>query len=388
VFWTYNWGWTPEENRLALIRSLPSDITVQATFEMFEQRQRENITSVCVDYTLSFEGPGKYFAGEAQAVHERGLRLYTMSNTAGLTWDFGVIPYQPAPFQWDRRWQNLLKARQDWGLSGLMESHHYGWWPSFVSELAKNAFWSGGEPTEDRARAIARRDFGPEAAPLVVDAWHDWSEATRDYVPTNEDQYGPFRVGPSYPMLFRQVVNLPQAWYAMFGNSIIDPDYRPHESARQSPGPARFPVEIRSLERMEQRWEQGLAKLERALEVTPERKRAGLEEMINLGRFIIHCLRTTIHLKQWWLLKHELFGEADPARANALLDQMVELAEREIANAQETIPLVERDSRLGFEPSMEYMTDRRHLEWKIAVVRRVVDHEIAQYRKALALVGR
>jgi hypothetical protein len=388
VFWTYNWGWTPEENRLALIRSLPSDITVQATFEMFEQRQRENITSVCVDYTLSFEGPGKYFAGEAQAVHERGLRLYTMSNTAGLTWDFGVIPYQPAPFQWDRRWQNLLKARQDWGLSGLMESHHYGWWPSFVSELAKNAFWSGGEPTEDRARAIARRDFGPEAAPLVVDAWHDWSEATRDYVPTNEDQYGPFRVGPSYPMLFRQVVNLPQAWYAMFGNSIIDPDYRPHESARQSPGPARFPVEIRSLERMEQRWEQGLAKLERALEVTPERKRAGLEEMINLGRFIIHCLRTTIHLKQWWLLKHELFGEADPARANALLDQMVELAEREIVNAQETIPLVERDSRLGFEPSMEYMTDRRHLEWKIAVVRRVVDHEIAQYRKALALVGR
>ncbi|NPV08539.1 MAG: hypothetical protein HPY83_11345, partial [Anaerolineae bacterium] len=116
VFWTYNWGWAPEEPRLALIRSLPTDITLEATFEMFEQRQRENVTNVCVDYTLSFEGPGKYFAGEAAAAHERGLRLYTMSNTAGLTWDFGVIPYQPAPFQWDRRWQDLLKAREDWGL--------------------------------------------------------------------------------------------------------------------------------------------------------------------------------------------------------------------------------------------------------------------------------
>ncbi len=386
VFWTYNWGWAPEEPRLSLIRSLPQDITLQATFEMFEQRQRENITSVCVDYTLSFEGPGKYFAGEAAAAHQRGLKLHTMSNTAGLSWDFGVIPYQPAPFQWDRRWQALLKAREDWGLSGLMESHHYGWWPSFVSELAKNAFWSGGETTEEKARAIARRDYGVEAAPLVVGAWQDWSDASRDYVPTNEDQYGPFRVGPSYPMLFRWIVNVPQTWYAMFGNTIIAPDYGPRESARQSPGAARFPVEIRALTAMRERWQEGIDKLEIALDVAPERKRAGLEEMLNLGRFVSHCLTTTINMKQWWLLKRELTQEGDPAKANALLDRMIELAEAEIANAQETIPLVERDSRLGFEPSMEYMTDRKHLEWKIAVTRRVIDHEIAEHRKAIALV--
>ncbi len=386
VFWTYNWGWAPEEDRLALIRSLPEDITVQATFEMFEQRRRENITSVCVDYTLSFEGPGKYFAGEAAAAHERGLKLHTMSNTAGLSWDFGVIPYQPAPFQWDRRWQALLKAREDWGLSGLMESHHYGWWPSFVSELAKNAFWSGGQSTEDKARAIARRDYGVEAAPLVMGAWRDWSDASRDYVPTNEDQYGPFRVGPSYPMLFRWIVNVPQAWYAMFGNSIIVPNYGPAESARQSPGAARFPVEIRALTAMRERWQEGIDKLEMALEVAPARKRAGLEELLNLGRFISHCLTTTINLKRWWLLKQELTQEGDPAKANVLLDRMTELAEAEIQNAQETIPLVEQDSRLGFEPSMEYMTDRKHLEWKIAVTRRVIDHELAEHHKAIGLV--
>jgi len=137
VFWTYNWGWAPQEPRLALIRSLPTDVTLQVTFEMFEQLQRENITSVCVDYTLAFEGPGQYFSTEAQVAHERGLRLYTMCNTGGLTWDFGVIPYQPAPFQWGRRYAALLKARQEWGLSGLMESHHFGWWPSFVSGVGQ-----------------------------------------------------------------------------------------------------------------------------------------------------------------------------------------------------------------------------------------------------------
>jgi len=385
VFWTYNWGWAPEEDRLALIRSLPTDITLLVTFEMFEQLRRENITNVCVDYTLAFEGPGRYFASEAKVAHERGLRLYAMSNTGGLTWDFGVIPYQPAPFQWGRRYAALLQAREKWGLSGLMESHHYGWWPSFVSELAKSAFWRPSVPIEKAAEAIARRDFGSEAAPLVVEAWADWSEASRKYVPTNEDQYGPFRVGPSYPLTLARPVNLPVVWHATSGNRIVIPDYHPRESGRQSLGAARFPVEIRSLERMAKQWQQGIERLERALLATPERKRTTLQEMLNLGRFILRSIVTTIHLKRWWLLKQELLGERDPIKANAILDKMVELAREEIANAKATIPLVEADSRLGWEPTMEYMTDREHLEWKIAVVQRILDREIPDYRKALAL---
>jgi hypothetical protein len=385
VFWTYNWGWAPEEPRLALIRALPTDVTLLVTFEMFEQLARENVTNVCVDYTLAFEGPGQYFSSEARAAHERGLRLYTMCNTGGLTWDFGVVPYQPAPFQWGRRYQALLGAREEWGLSGLMESHHFGWWPSFLSELAKNAFWTPSEPIEEAATAIAQRDFGPEAAPLVVEAWRDWSEATRDYVPTNEDQYGPFRIGPAYPMLFQRLAEPPEMWHATFGKWIVNVNYAPHEGPRQSPGPSRFPVEIRSLRRMAKRWQQGVERLERALELTPPGKRPALEEMIGLGRFVLHSVRTTIHMKQWWLLKQELTNEVDPARAARILDRMVALGEQEIANAQATIPLVEADSRLGWEPTMEYMADRAHLEWKIAVTRRAIDHEIPEYRRSLGL---
>jgi hypothetical protein len=395
VFWTYNWGYVAEEPRLELIRALPTDITLLVTFEMFEQVQREGITNVCVDYTLAFEGPGHYFASEAQAAHERGIRLYTMCNTGGQTWDFGVIPYQPAPFQWGRRYDALRKSQQEWGLSGLMESHHYGWWPSFVAELAKNAYWSPSEPIEKAAAAIARRDYGEAAAPLVLAAWQDWSEATRDYVPANEDQYGPFRVGPAYPMFLTRVAHLPTVWHAMLGHEIVKPDYEPHEGSRQSLGTARFPVEIRTLQRMAKRWQQGLQQLEAALAVVPDsmagatnrdaRQRTRLEELINLGRFMLHSIYTTIHLKQWWLLKQELLVEPEPEKAHAILDRMAALAEKEIANAQATIPQVEQDSRLGYEPSMEYMCDRAHLEWKIAVVRRVIDHEIPEFRKSLSL---
>ena len=75
VFWTYNWGWAPEEDRIALIKNLPDDITVMVTFEMFEKLRRENITNITVDYTLSFEGPGHYFTSEAKAVKERNIPL-------------------------------------------------------------------------------------------------------------------------------------------------------------------------------------------------------------------------------------------------------------------------------------------------------------------------
>lgn len=324
---------------------------------------------------------------EAKVAHERGIHLTTMCNTGGLTWDFGVIPYQPAPFQWGRRYDALLKAREEWGLAGLMELHHFGWWPSFVSELAKNAYWSGGEPIAEAAAALARRDYGAAAAPLVLAAWEDWNEATGDYVPTNEDQYGPFRVGPAYPMFLRQVTRMPEAWHAMFGNAIVQVDYQPMEGARQSLGAARFPVEIRTLQRMAARWKQGLAQLAAAAAVTPPRKQPRLAELRNLGQFILNSVYTTIHLKQWWLLKQTLLSEAVPAKAHAILDRMVALAEEEIANAQATIPLVEQDSRLGYEPSMEYMGDRAHVEWKIALVRRVIDDEIPEYRKSLRLTG-
>ena len=63
-----------------------------------------------------------------------------------------------------------------------------------------------------------------------------------------------------------------------------------------------------------------------------------------------------------------------------VLDELVALAESEIANAEAAIPLVEADSRLGWEPSMEYMTDAEHLRWKIRQVRLVLEHSIPEFR--------
>lgn len=98
--------------------------------------------------------------------------------------------------------------------------------------------------------------------------------------------------------------------------------------------------------------------------------------MLGLGQFIRRCVQTTINTKRWWQLKQQLLAATEEAQVDSLKAQLTALGEAEIANAQGAIPLVEADSRLGWEPSMEYMCDREHLEWKIAQVRRVLNEEL------------
>lgn len=376
VFWTYNWGWAPVEDRLALIQHLPTDISLEVTFEMFENIEKNGVMTRCVDYTASFAGPGMYFTTEAIEAKKRDIPLYAMANTGGLSWDIGVIPYEPIPYQWKNRWDAILKANKEWGLVGLMECHHYGWWPSFVSELSKEAYWTHGDKFDLHIRRIAERDFGVEGADNALEAWKLWSDAFRDYVPTNEDQYGPFRVGPSYPLVFNgREMKFPDAPYAHFGARILNINYRTHNLAL-------VPGEIKLLESMESKMLKGLALMKKARKTTPELREEDADRMLLLGDFICHCVRTTINAKNW-LLHNLVVMSKDATREEkiAAAKAMIPIAEAEGKNARATLPIVSKDSRLGWEPSMEYMCDPEHILWKLDQIKHVVEVEIPEFIK-------
>ena len=133
---------------------MPDDVSLQATFEMLETRKFGDVMGHQSDYSISFVGPGQYFESEAIAAKKKGIRLYSMTNTAGLTWDFGVVPYLPMPYQWLKRYEAMRKAYHDWGLCGLMETHHYGMYPSFISKLSKWCFWETEENLENPLQKV------------------------------------------------------------------------------------------------------------------------------------------------------------------------------------------------------------------------------------------
>ena len=49
-------------------------------------------------------------ATDAEAAHKKGLKVYSMTNSSGKTWDFGVVPYEPMPGQWIKRYEGMIKA--------------------------------------------------------------------------------------------------------------------------------------------------------------------------------------------------------------------------------------------------------------------------------------
>ena len=164
VFSTYNWGFAPEEDRLSLIKNLPGDITVQPTWDMFQQYKVGSIVEDVVDYTLAFAGPGEYFVSEAKAISARkDLRLSVNAQCSGRTWDFGVVPYEPMPGQWIKRWEGMVKAHDEWGLDGVCENIHYGFYPSFILDIEKQLFFTNAKPSQEILADILSRDFDDNA---------------------------------------------------------------------------------------------------------------------------------------------------------------------------------------------------------------------------------
>ncbi len=401
VFWSYNWGFQPVEERLRLIRDLPRDISLLVTYDMFERfyAPEEDTDYGIADYSISFTGPGHYFLTEAEEAKRLGIRLYAMVNTGGRTWDMGLAPYLPFPDQWAARVEKLAQSHDTYGLAGLMESHHFGWVPSFVSDLVKYGYSFHGEGLPAHIEALAKRDFG-EAAALARDAWAAYSEAIRCIVPSDLDQYGPFRVGPTYPLVYNQTaVEMPSVPYGQHsGNAICFPIYRQDVLGDSKSA-------LLTLHRTEKAvalLESGNAKLTEAVDALSGTRLEDGIRLLALCRFMENTYRTAVHVKRWTLLKAllpvakvgkladypALYGEILPLlreTANSqptpcdLRDAMVDVAEAEIANANATVPLCETDSMIGYEPSMEYMCSRTHIQWKIDVVRESVARLLADW---------
>ena len=78
-------------------------------------------------------------------------------------------------------------------------------------------------------------------------------------------------------------------------------------------------------------------------------------------------------------------SHGDKQNAQTLIDDIENIILKERENVLDTIPIVELDSRLGWEPSMEYTTDTKGLEWKLRQLDYELTYKIPAYRKANSL---
>lgn len=391
ILTTYNWGFAPEEDRVKLIEALSDGITVMATWDMFEKRSAGGSVYDICDYSLSFEGPGKYFISEAEAVKRHGgIKMMANANTSGRTWDFGTVPYEPMPYQWIKRYENMKRAHRELGLCAVLENIHYGFYPSFITSLEKEAFFTELEPLEVTLDKLLSRDFGEENLDKVREACRLFSEAITHHIPTNEDQYGAYRTGPQYPFWTGDIKGLPSSIpegckmpsrpHAMFGNGVYFGTYTLDYEARNSLPGVRIYDELESTRRLEALMCEGIALLEAVKEPNDD-----LARLILLAKFIKNSIRSVIGIKELFITNQKLSVAGDKETAEKLITKLEEILLSERENVLDTIPLVKLDSRLGWEPSMDYTTDEAGLQWKLRQLDYELNTKIPKYRKANSL---
>ena len=345
------------------------------------------------DYSITFPGPSSMFTCEAEAAKEIGLTLYAMTNTGGRTWDAGIVPYIPVPQQWMRRYEKMHEARRQYGLSGLMDSHHFGWYPSVISECAKWSFWSPETNMKEVLDRIARRDFGSEGGPLAVQAWDLWSESMNHYAPSFGDQCATMRVGAAYPFVFlpylypfvEQDMQYPATPQSVCGSSLMHPAYFPEMVFGASACGRMMHEDIKALENVViPAWNRGVELMKKAVELAPVCRKATAEKSLGVGMFFRAMLRSTLHNKKWFILNRRLEIENDFVIANQIMDDMLTIVDLEMKNVKEVIPIAENDSILGWEPRMDYQGGVWHLNWKICQLENLRDNTLQVYRKTLS----
>jgi hypothetical protein len=222
-------------------------------------------------------------------------------------------------------------------------------------------FTEGGIPFDEHIRLIAARDYGCGNAEEVLAHWKRWSELAQDYVPSDANQYGPFRIGPAYPFTFghppADYKSFPVKKYASNGPGICRFDYLKEGYVPQLT-PERMDAEymakeLELLEPMAAAYEKGAA----AFAAMRGEKAA---QMANFAAYLGACTRTAINVKRGAIA----FLAKDDAG-------VLKAARDEYANARKSLEFVVNDSRLGWEPSMEYTGGAEQIRWKLALMEKL-----------------
>lgn len=358
VFWTYNWYRAPEAERLALIERLPSDMTLHVTFEMGDKPVKKfGVDTWVSDYSITRPGPGTTFSSEAEAAFRRGLKLTTMANTAGRTWDFGIVPYMPVPGRWYERLVNLRDAHRRWNLSGLMESHHFGFAPNFIASLGKKFFTAEYDPADfgRDLKRIAERKFGAGCADTALAAWKDWDEAFLWHSAQSGDQGSVLRNGPVYPFVFPNE-EIPDPLY---------PIYEYHDGVKHGCGwkytgtrfrwnKGRLEADLKMHALEAAALKRGTDKFAQILSAVDASRRENAVKMHAHGELMYRTIMTLINAKKFF----SAGLKGDKAEMARILDD-------EENNVRGMIPVIRGRHELGWEPTMGRLVTEEMLEWKL-----------------------
>lgn len=347
----WDWGWTEEQARYAIPR-LPKDVRFQSVSEWSQPVERGGVKSTVGEYSISVVGPGPRATLHWKLARESGITPFAKVQLNN-TWEISAVPYIPVANLVARHCVNLANA----GVAGLMESWTLGGYPSPNLEIAKEVSFSPGDPIEQILGRVARRRYGREAAPAILEAWKGFSEAYEEYpygvhiylIPT---QHGPANLLRNRPtgaevgmILFPQ--DAYQVWSGAYPPAVVRDQF-----AKMADG-----------------WEQVLPRFREAVAKVPAARKRVAEEDLAVAEVCLLHFRSVANQVAFYILR-------DGERTEGARERMRDLVKREQELAKRLYSLAQRHSVIAYEATNHYYYRPLDLVEKMLNCQYLLDHEL------------
>ncbi|MFH1268494.1 MAG: hypothetical protein ABIK89_22455 [Planctomycetota bacterium] len=389
VAWTYTFAAgavppdTPKwDQYIERLLKVDRRVSFMANFDSFWARRRDGLVEQrAYDYCLSLKAPSVDYAKAVRALSAEAERdgkpprpLWAKIETR-FSQESNTQPEIPSMQRWVERYQAISRVGPPPIGAVFGNWYHQGFYPTPVTELFGWLSYTGGPEPEELLRAMARRDFGPGQEDLVTAAWHDFSEAIWHY---------PFYYGLSYTMnsgyaqpfwLDPEAPN-PRPWRRGFANSL-----KTLGMTRGGEGPGSGSENRTRLAKLDALWTAGLEKLGRAVEAAPDPVRSRAESQLRTAQSFGDKAEVTLRLVEWLDARDRFHAAGTQADKTAALDELERIGREELSAAQRALAMYRRDSRLGHLNHGRGCSTAMTIEWKIALLERVLADELPALRQ-------
>lgn len=204
--WPYTTSGWERPDRLEFIRRLPQNVAFMLSVEKDEAYRKDGYIKQIWDYSIDYAGPAEPMRRCAAACRKAGRSIVVKTET-GIGLEVIQFPYVPAMQRLADKWQGVrdlapFAVHQSWLFFGMFGSRAeaLGLWAAYAPEMSRDAF----------LRQLAIRDFGPTAAPLVIEAWQYMSESMGrlPLLQFNHYYVGPSFLGPCHPLVSEKGMKL------------------------------------------------------------------------------------------------------------------------------------------------------------------------------------
>lgn len=304
------------------------------------------------EYMLATVGPGPRSKRNWERAHAAGITSMAKVQFNN-TWEISAVPYIPVMHLILEHCEMLARA----GVSGIVASWTCGGYSS-LNLAATKAYDFEPRPAPDKILATAAiQRYGKSAAPGMVEAWRQFSDAFREF------PLGPLDVGLSYIMPTQHGPANPLR--------VRPTGYRPammlfpYDGYKAWCGHHSPETVQKQFAKLSLLWKEGLDTFKRALPEVPAHKKRLADLDSAIAETCYNHFQSTANQIEFYILREKAGDKAALARMRAIAEDEMQVARRQF-------PIARDHSVIGYEASNHYYYTPLDLVEKVLNCRDVI----------------